>query len=50
MKQDRAQATVARRSFLSRIVAGAGTLGAIWRECHARQALPKELALQPAGV
>src|SRR3954453_6228811 len=30
MKQDRAQATVARRSFLSRIAAGAGTLGALF--------------------
>jgi intracellular sulfur oxidation DsrE/DsrF family protein len=38
MKQDKAQATVARRSFLSRIVAGAGAFGAAFGGASAAQA------------
>jgi len=47
MKQDRAQATVARRSFLSRIVAGAGTLGAIFGGAAAAQAQSSPAASNP---
>ena len=47
MKQDRAQATVARRSFLSRIAAGAGTLGAIFGGAAAAQAQSSPAAANP---